>query len=233
MSNDYTPQWFDVFLETVPGELTEAEVGAIEARLPLPAFTTVLDISCGPGRHAKLLSDRGYDVTGIDRDAGAVRRAAHAAPAARFVELDQRGLGSLAGPFDAAMILWQSFGFFDSATNDAVLRDIADLVRPGGRLMLDLFHREFFEQNQGRVAPTRDPRCRSITNTMDGARLTSEIEYVDGAVETMDFELFSPDEIERRAEPFGFDAVERCAWWDENRPPSADEQRFQITFERR
>jgi len=68
MANEYTRQWFEVFLETMPGELTRAEVAAIEDRLPRPEFVKVLDICCGPGRHAAALSERGYDVTGIDRD---------------------------------------------------------------------------------------------------------------------------------------------------------------------
>ncbi len=232
MTNAYTPQWFEVFLETMPGELTNTEVDAIEERLPRPEFEKLLDICCGPGRHAQLLCERGYDLTGIDRDAASVRQAAELIPDGRFIELDQRSLGSLSGPFDAAMILWQSFGYFDSATNDAALRDIAGLLRPGGRLILDLFHREYFDRNQGRIAPTRDPRCLSITNTMHGDRLTSEIEYVDGATEAMDFELFSPDDIERRSKPFGLTTVDACCWWDKERPPTADEQRFQITFER-
>jgi len=232
MSNEYTQQWFDVFMETMPAERTNAEVSAIETRLPRPEFTRVLDISCGTGRHARILCERGYDVTGIDRDAAAVRQAAEQIPGGRFVELDQRSLGSLSGTFDAAMILWQSFGYFDPVTNDSVLRDIADLLRPGGRLVLDLFHREYFEQHQGRLAPTRDPRCLSITNTMNGSRLTSDIEYTDGVTETMEFELFSPADIEKRAEPFGLEAIEACCWWDRERPPTSVEQRFQVTLER-
>lgn len=65
--------------------------------------------------------------------------------------------------------------------------------------MLDLFHRSFFERNQGRIAPMCDPRCRAITNEMNGPRLTSTIEYANGSTETMQFELFSPEEIQRRA----------------------------------
>ena len=68
-----------------------------------------------------------------------------------YKELDQRDIGTLAGPFDAAVIMWQSFGFFDSVTDDLVLAAIREVLRPGGRLVLDLFHRTFFERNQGRI----------------------------------------------------------------------------------
>ena len=86
--------------------------------------------------------------------------------------------------------------------------------------------------NQGRISPTRDPRCAAITNTMNGPRLRSDIEYADGSYETMEFELFTPDEIQDRASLIGLDLIDACCWWDSDRPPSIDEQRFQATFER-
>lgn len=49
--------------------------GVVRHRLPPPGFRRVLDVCCGPGRHAKYLVDAGYEVTGIDRDAAAVQRA--------------------------------------------------------------------------------------------------------------------------------------------------------------
>jgi D-alanine-D-alanine ligase len=232
VTNEYTPQWFDVFLETVPIDLTTSEVDAIAARLELPEFRRILDVCCGRARHAAPLVQRGYEVTGVDRDANAVAMASERCPDGRFIELDQRDLSRLDGTFDAVVILWQSFGYFDSPTNDQVLAGIASVLRPGGRLLLDLFHRGYFEQNQGRISPTRDPRCAAITNSMNGSRLRSDIEYADGSYETMEFELFTPDEIEDRAAALGLGIIEACCWWDSNRPASIDEQRFQATFER-
>jgi len=232
MANDYTKQWFDVFLETMPASLTAFEVDAIKERLPLPHFENVLDICCGPARHAQLLAEVGYRVTGIDRDADAVCRAAELVPTGTFVELDQRELTTLDRQFDGAVILWQSFGFFDAQTNDEILADIARILRPGGRLLLDLFHRDFFLANQGRSTDTRDHRCEAITNNMLGNRLTSTIEYIDGTSEQMEFELYTPEEITVRASTSGLVAVEACCWWDRDRPPTPAEQRFQIIFER-
>jgi SAM-dependent methyltransferase len=232
MTNDYTRQWFEVFLETMPSEWTAGEVDGVCRRLPLPAFGRVLDICCGPGRHSKRLADAGYEITGIDRDADAIRHAQALVPAGEFLTLDQRDLAHMSGPFDAAVILWQSFGFFEPADNDRVLADIASLLRPQGRLLLDLFHPGFFETRQGRTTSVRDPRCVGITNSLDGPRLTSRIEYVDGAVESMNWELFTPDEISARAARLGFRELERCCWWDETRKPRPDERRFQIVLER-
>ena len=195
-------------------------------------FRRVLDICCGPGRHAKYLAYAGYEITGVDRDSEAILQARTKVPAAKFFELDQRDLRRVSGPFDAAVLLWQSFGYFDPAGNDQVLADIAGLLRPGGRLLLELFHPGFFQAHQGRRTSVRDSRCLAITNTLDGSRLTSTIEYVDGADESMNWELFTPESISARAAPYGFEEIERCTWWDETRMPSPDEQRFQVVLER-
>jgi SAM-dependent methyltransferase len=230
--NSYSRQWFEVFLGTMPAEWTRSEVEGIERRLPRPAYRQVLDICCGPGRHARPLVDRGYDVTGVDRDATAVRQARAAIPGATFIELDQRDLRRLDGVYDAALVLWQSFGYFDAATNDRVLSDIAGHLRPGGRLLLDLFHPGYVEQHQGRTTNVRDPRCTAITNRLQGSRLTSTIEYADGSEESMAWELFTPDALSARATQAGFKEFERCTWWDETRQPTAEEQRYQAVFEK-
>jgi SAM-dependent methyltransferase len=232
VTNDYSRQWFEVFLETMPAEWTAGEVEGVVARLPLPGYRRVLDICCGPARHAEHLLRRGYEVTGVDRDADAVQAARAKGPTGVFVELDQRDLRRLIGPFDAAVILWQSFGYFGPADNDGVLADIAALLRPGGRLLLDLFHPGFFAACQGPTTHVRDARCRAITNTLNSRRLTSRIAYVDGTQETMSWELFTPDEIADRAESFGFREIERCTWWDGTREPTPDESRFQVVLER-
>lgn len=232
MANEYTRKWFEVFLDTIPADWTAAEVQGVIRRIPLPGYKRILDVSCGSGRHARHFLAAGYDVTGIDRDAVAIAAAQSAAPAARFLVLDQRKLWSLNEEFDAAVILWQSFGYFDSRTNDQVLADIACLLRPGGRLLFDLFHPEHFEHRQGRVSETRDGRCAAITNRLTGSRLSSTIEYVDGVEESMEWELFDPDELAARAATVGLIEIERCCWWEEGRLPSSSEQRYQLVLEK-
>ncbi len=232
MANDYSRQWFDVFLETVPSEWTVSEIAGVRARLPLPDFRRVLDVCCGPGRHARGLARAGYDVTGIDRDEVAIDAAAAAVPDATFLVLDQRELGSLEGPYDAALILWQSFGYFGSEDNDRILHDIASVLRPQGRLLLDVYDPRFFAERQGRTTETRDARCAAISNHLDGDRLVSTIEYRDGSQESMDWELFAPDDLAARATAAGFVEVERCCWWDQGHRPTGDEQRYQLVLER-
>jgi SAM-dependent methyltransferase len=51
----------------------------------VPPRGTVLDVACGGGRHAQWFAERGYQVTGIDRDTAQAQRAV---PAAHFVCAD-------------------------------------------------------------------------------------------------------------------------------------------------
>src|SRR3954447_25447734 len=75
---------------------TAQEVEFLVGALALEPGMRVLDVGCGPGRHALALASRGCDVVGIDRSAKFVQLArataeAEALPVA-FVELDVRDL---------------------------------------------------------------------------------------------------------------------------------------------
>jgi SAM-dependent methyltransferase len=231
-ANEYSSRWFSAFMHTVPEEWTVGESEGVRRRLPLPGFERVLDVCCGTGRHAAHLSREGYSVTGVDRDPEALRRASHAAPGATFLALDQRGIRSLSGPFDAVVVLWQSFGYFDSRTNDQILSDMAAVLRPGGRLLLDLFHPGYFlAEHAAEHSSSRAPGI-IIRNRVEAGRLRSRIEYPDGAIETMDFELFDPHVLAARARRAGFHPLEQCCWWEEGREPSPSVQRYQSVFRR-
>jgi len=230
-ANVYTPQWFATFLEPLPIEYTDLDITAIQVRLPLGPFSRILDLCCGPGRHAARLMELGYRVTGIDRDRDAVSLAQHRAPTAAFHCMDVRAIGRLGEQFDGVLLLWQSFGYFSPKENDQLLRDIRALLRPGGRLLLDVFHADYFRRHQG-------PRSKlpngvsSLEDRVVRDRLHSRIEYDDGTEETMDFEIFTPEQLAERAGRAGLRLVESCCWWDQGRPPDPGQTRFQLTLER-
>ncbi|HZG67942.1 MAG TPA: class I SAM-dependent methyltransferase, partial [Herpetosiphonaceae bacterium] len=75
---------------------------------------------------------------------------ARAAGNLRFLRHDMRDLATLPGRFDAIICLWQSFGYFDASTNEAILRNISHKLIAGGRCILDLYHHDFFVHHQGK-----------------------------------------------------------------------------------
>ncbi len=130
---------------------TAQEVGFLVEALGLVPGMRVLDVGCGPGRHARALAARGIAVHGVDISERFVDLARDGAPAgATFERLDARRL-AFDGEFDAAISLCQgAFGLAGgrgaAATADpdaAVLDGIARSLRPGGRCALSAFSAYF------------------------------------------------------------------------------------------
>ena len=232
--SDYSPTWYELFLQPITAEQTEREAEFVARWLPQPAYSTVLDLCCGQGRHARALAARGYRATGVDTNAAALAAARRASTdAIVYLQHDMRRLAELPGTFDALICLWQSFGYFDSATNADILHQISQRLRPRGRLVLDIYHRGFFERNQGTRSFERSSRTISETKRMDGDRLTVALDYgPDLPVDIYTWQLFTPDAIADLARQHGFRLLHACAGFDPDTPASAEQPRMQLVFER-
>jgi SAM-dependent methyltransferase len=233
--NAYSPTWFELFLRRIPPAQTRREVDFLARHLPLPAYQHVLDICCGEGRHAAEMAGRGYAVTGVDRDEAAIARARASASAARFVVGDMRELSTLLiGPFDAAVCLWQSFGYFDADTNAAILRDIAALLRPGGRLVLDVYHRGYFESRTGTRTFQINGKEIDERRTISAAGLLRVDLLTDNAeMDLFQWQIYLPEELTEACERAGLSRVILCSAFDETKPASDQAARYQLLLERR
>ncbi|AEV83173.1 SAM-dependent methyltransferase [Actinoplanes sp. SE50] len=111
--------------------------------LGLAPGMTVLDLACGHGSLAAALAARGCRVTGLDFSEVFLARARSDA-AARALDIDyvpgdMRELPrEWTGRFDRVVNWSTAFGYFDDAVNRHVLDEIVRVLRPGGRLALDL-----------------------------------------------------------------------------------------------
>jgi SAM-dependent methyltransferase len=109
----------------------------------------VLDVGCGPGRHAIALAARGIEVVGVDLSWRFVALAGARGTEARFVRADARALPIRDDSFDAAISLCQgAFGLLGGPGADAggearVLEAMAGAVRPGGRVVVSAFSSYF------------------------------------------------------------------------------------------
>lgn len=122
---------------------TEQEVAFLVEALDLQPGQRVLDVGCGPGRHARALASRGMEVVGVDISPRFVELAADGAPAgATFHVGDARAL-PFDAEFDAVISLCQG-GFGLVQGDDAgVLEGMVRSVRPGGGLALTAFSAYF------------------------------------------------------------------------------------------
>ncbi len=138
---------------------TAQEVAFLAEALGLQPGMRVLDVGCGPGRHARALGERGISVHGVDISQRFVDLAAAGAPPGVTVErLDARHL-RFDAEFDAAISLCQgAFGLAGAGPgtrapagdgppaldpDGEVLDGMARAVRPGGRIALSAFSAYF------------------------------------------------------------------------------------------
>jgi SAM-dependent methyltransferase len=131
---------------------TEQEVDFLVDSLALENGARILDVGCGPGRHAHALGRRGFEVVGVDiseRFVALAREHAPAGPAVTFERADARAL-EFDAEFDAVISLCQgAFGLSAGGGSTAldpdraVLEGISRALRPGGRLALSAFSAYF------------------------------------------------------------------------------------------
>jgi SAM-dependent methyltransferase len=134
---------------------TDREVAFLVEALGLRPGQRVLDVGCGPGRHAHALARLGVEVVGVDVSRRFVDLAtAGAPPGATFVLGDARDL-PFDAEFDAALSLCEgAFGLQGGPAaaahggdplpgDQAVLAGMARAVRPGGAVVVGAFSAYF------------------------------------------------------------------------------------------
>jgi SAM-dependent methyltransferase len=108
--------------------------------LALAPGMRVIDVGCGPGRHVEALSRRGVEMVGVDISASFLRLVRRGHP----VRADVRRLPVRPGSFDAAVCLCQGgFGLLGGDGDELVLGQLAQAVRPGGRVAVSAFSAYF------------------------------------------------------------------------------------------
>lgn len=131
-----------------------AQLDWLWAKLDLQPGSRLLDVTCGPGLYAVELARRGCQVTGVDFSPAAIAYAKDLAcskglaASCIFIEQDVREMDFTRMDFDAALFLYGQLAVFTKAEAQSLLYKIAQALKPGGRLCVELL-------NQRRVDKTR------------------------------------------------------------------------------
>jgi SAM-dependent methyltransferase len=210
---------------------TRQEVDHVVAALTLEPGERVLDVGCGPGRHAHELARRGIVVHGIDISDRFVELAqADAPPGATFERMDARDL-SFTAEFDAAICLCQgAFGLMTAGAGDAaVIGGIARALRPGGRLALSAFNAYFAVEHHHEATFDAD---------LGVAHERTEVRNPDGLAREVDLwtGCYTPRELRLLLATHGFEvarisSVEPGAYGDD--PPTTESPEFLVIARRR
>jgi SAM-dependent methyltransferase len=140
--------WIDMYPFLFPRKRMEEADFEIEKLLNLIEFKgdSVLDLCCGPGRHAISLAKRGFSVTAVDRTSFFLEKGRQRAKSEKLdIEFVLQDMISFKRPesFDLALNLWTSFGFFDRKEDDLIVLDnIYQSLKSGGVCLIDLFGKE-------------------------------------------------------------------------------------------
>jgi SAM-dependent methyltransferase len=230
---------FAVHGPALPGaELSDEAVAELTWRLlDLRPGMSVLDLACGHGDLANRLAARGCRVTGLDSSAVFLDRArADAATAGVSVEYvggDMRQI-PWTDRFDRVVNWSTAFGYFDDTANRAVLDGIVRVLRPGGRLAMDLDNLTTFlaSYRPSRVVAAQDNgdmlvdryHLDALTGRFEAERTVIR----SGRVRRVNFvkRLFGFPELRDWLLAAGFAAV--TGYGEDGRPLTADHKRMII-----
>ncbi len=205
-----------------PSSRIDAAAEEIEQVLALTGIDRgkVLDMGCGPGRHAIELARRGFEVTAVDSTPCLLRTARERAGAAEVdVEWVLGDMRDFARPasYDLVISIFTSFGYFrGDDENTAVLESFRRNLRPGGLCLIELIPKETLARIFQPAGATPLPggavvfEQREVSD--DWSRLRVAWTLVEGDAATrfeLDHAIYSAQELKDRMRAVGFGSV-RC-----------------------
>jgi SAM-dependent methyltransferase len=181
----------------------------------VPANGRILDVCCGTGYLAGLLSERNYRVTGVDLSAPMIEYARLNVPAAEFHVGDAAHFRA-SGHFDAAVSTFDSLNHIVAPADlEAVFRGVAAALRRGAPFAFDVLLEEAYQTQWGEgFALVRDDHVLTITDAgfhlrtrMASCHITM-FRLLNGAWQRSDVKIqercYTPDAIETALSRAGF-----------------------------
>ncbi|MGB3477960.1 MAG: methyltransferase domain-containing protein [bacterium] len=163
--------------------ITRQEVDLFSGILKLSPEDNIIDLCCGQGRHSLELARRGFKyIDGIDRSHYLIQKAKAKAKRyglnVKFREGDARKLSYPPDRSDVAILLGNSFGYFETIQDDLrVLKEVFRILKPWGKLLIDVadgaYLRAHFQPRSWEWIDKKYFVCRERSISLDKQRLIS------------------------------------------------------------
>jgi len=235
LGSEWWVEFFDELYHEIYSMLQTEDRNRAEAQfiaeiLELGPGSRLLDLGCGFARVATHLASMGVEVLCLDFSEKllsiALRRIYDMGVDDRvhLVRGDMRATSLRGSSVDAAIIWFTTFGFFSDEENERILDQLAHVVKPGGRVAIDLFnalralHTAIHSDAEGRrpgftwwseegkylvlesiefdVLTMRSRSRRVIIDRESGARIADRL---------IDIRMYMPHEIARMLTSRGFE----------------------------
>ncbi len=165
----------------------------------------VLDLGCGPGRHALFLQKKGFDVVGVDASPTQVALARIRGLVLAY-EASVRRLPRGLGTFDTVLMLGNNLGLpGDLPRTRRFLRELREITRKRARLIGN-------SRIPGTWSDDHLPYVkRNLRRKRPPGLITLRVRYKGKVGDWFDLLLVSPEELARLAEGTGWELV-RVIW---------------------
>ena len=184
-SNEWFVDWFDTeyyhqLYKTRDEDEAQHFIETLLDFLQLAPSSTVLDLACGKGRHARTLANHELNVFGVDLSENSIQFAKKFEKEnLHFAVQDMRE--PLHQKFDAVFNLFTSFGYFDSTEdNEKVVDAVYSMLNPNGLFIIDFMNAHKVAKS---LVPTEFKTIEdvgySIKREFTGVHIQKQIEIKD------------------------------------------------------
>ncbi len=149
-------------------EMAQAELPFVLRSLNPTEHATVLDLCCGAGRHSRTLIStlKKGRVIGLDLSSELLREAHAKNPDSKrlfFVRADMRRIPLATASVNGVANLFTSFGYFKTDREHLrVLQEVARILVPGGRFVIDFLNRDQVVPNLVKRSESEHDGCRIV-----------------------------------------------------------------------
>ncbi len=183
---EWFEEWFDtkyyhILYQNRNEEEADMFVSNLSDHLGIPKGSKVLDLACGKGRHAVILHKKGFQVLGVDLSSKSIQQAQKRANTGLSFAVHDMREPITNETFDAVFNLFTSFGYFDDKTqNKKMCSSIADMLRPGGKLVIDFMNaNKVIRCLVGEEYKKINEISFKLNRTFDGTHIIKRIQFED------------------------------------------------------